>query len=68
MVRTLAGQYVTATPKDVDLMDVSPDQIWSVATAIPFLEQRRQPRADGVLNMQRQAVPLPVTDAGDRHR
>src|SRR5579859_6768474 len=37
--RTHAGHYVTATPKEVDLIDVSPEQIWSVTTAmIPFLE------------------------------
>ncbi len=62
--RTLAGQYVTATPKDIDLMDVSPDQIWSVATAmIPFLEHDDANRALMGSNMQRQAVPLLVTDA-----
>ena len=33
------GELVLAAPKDVDLMDVSPNQIWSVTTAlIPFLE------------------------------
>ena len=62
--RTLAGQYVTAAPKDVELMDVSPDQIWSVATAmIPFLEHDDANRALMGSNMQRQAVPLLVTDA-----
>src|SRR5216110_3191084 len=30
--RTQAGQYVTVVPNEVQLMDVSPDQIWSVAT------------------------------------
>jgi DNA-directed RNA polymerase subunit beta len=62
--RTLAGQYVTAAPKDVDLMDVSPEQIWSVATAmIPFLEHDDANRALMGSNMQRQAVPLLKTDA-----
>ncbi len=62
--RTLAGQYVTAEPKDVDLMDVSPEQIWSVATAmIPFLEHDDANRALMGSNMQRQAVPLLKTDA-----
>ncbi len=57
--RTLAGQYVTVSPKDVDLMDVSPEQIWSVATAmIPFLEHDDANRALMGSNMQRQAVPL----------
>jgi DNA-directed RNA polymerase subunit beta len=64
LCRTLAGQYVTVAPGDVDLMDVSPDQIWSVATAmIPFLEHDDANRALMGANMQRQAVPLLVTDA-----
>ncbi|MHB8659544.1 MAG: DNA-directed RNA polymerase subunit beta [Solirubrobacteraceae bacterium] len=62
--RTQAGQYVTATPEEVDLIDVSPEQIWSVATAmIPFLEHDDANRALMGSNMQRQAVPLLVTDA-----
>ena len=62
--RTQAGQYVTVAPKDVDLMDVSPEQIWSVATAmIPFLEHDDANRALMGSNMQRQAVPLLKTDA-----
>jgi DNA-directed RNA polymerase subunit beta len=64
LCRTLAGQYVTVPPKQVDLMDVSPDQIWSVATAmIPFLEHDDANRALMGSNMQRQAVPLLKTDA-----
>jgi DNA-directed RNA polymerase subunit beta len=55
---------VTVGPKDVDLVDVSPDQIWSVATAmIPFLEHDDANRALMGSNMQRQAVPLLKTDA-----
>jgi len=62
--RTQAGQYVTVSPKEVDLMDVSPTQIWSVATAmIPFLEHDDANRALMGSNMQRQAVPLLKTDA-----
>ena len=62
--RTQAGQYVTVAPKDVDLVDVSPEQIWSVATAmIPFLEHDDANRALMGSNMQRQAVPLLVADA-----
>ncbi len=62
--RTLAGQYVTVPPNEVDLMDVSPEQIWSVATAmIPFLEHDDANRALMGSNMQRQAVPLLRTDA-----
>ncbi|HEY4094904.1 MAG TPA: DNA-directed RNA polymerase subunit beta, partial [Baekduia sp.] len=64
LCRTLAGQYVTVGPRDVDLMDVSPEQIWSVATAmIPFLEHDDANRALMGSNMQRQAVPLLKTDA-----
>src|SRR5207237_10362568 len=51
-------------PKDVDLMDVSPDQIWSVTTAlIPFLEHDDANRALMGSNMQAQAVPLLKTEA-----
>jgi DNA-directed RNA polymerase subunit beta len=64
LCRTQAGQYVTVPPKDVDLVDVSPEQIWSVATAmIPFLEHDDANRALMGSNMQRQAVPLLKTDA-----
>ncbi|MDP1847538.1 MAG: DNA-directed RNA polymerase subunit beta [Solirubrobacteraceae bacterium] len=62
--RTLAGQYVTVDPREVDLMDVSPEQIWSVTTAmIPFLEHDDANRALMGSNMQAQAVPLLRTDA-----
>src|SRR2546426_10437614 len=45
-------------------MDVSPDQIWSVATTlIPFLEHDDANRALMGSNMQRQAVPLLKTEA-----
>jgi DNA-directed RNA polymerase subunit beta len=64
LCRTQAGQYVTVSPKDVDLMDVSPDQIWSVTTAmVPFLEHDDANRALMGSNMQAQAVPLLKTDA-----
>jgi DNA-directed RNA polymerase subunit beta len=64
LCRTQAGQYVTVAPADVDLVDVSPEQIWSVATAmIPFLEHDDANRALMGSNMQRQAVPLLKTDA-----
>ncbi|MBJ7520861.1 MAG: DNA-directed RNA polymerase subunit beta [Solirubrobacteraceae bacterium] len=62
--RTQAGQYITVPPAEVDLVDVSPEQIWSVATAmIPFLEHDDANRALMGSNMQRQAVPLLKTDA-----
>ncbi len=64
LCRTQAGQYVTVTAKEVDLIDVSPQQVWSVATAmIPFLEHDDANRALMGSNMQRQAVPLLVPDA-----
>ncbi|MBM3666639.1 MAG: DNA-directed RNA polymerase subunit beta [Actinobacteria bacterium] len=52
-------EAITVAPKQVDLMDVSPTQIWSVGTAlIPFLEHDDANRALMGSNMQRQAVPL----------
>ncbi len=46
------------------MIDVSPQQVWSVATAmIPFLEHDDANRALMGSNMQRQAVPLLVADA-----
>ncbi len=64
LCRTQAGQYVYVAPNEVDLIDVSPEQIWSVATAmIPFLEHDDANRALMGSNMQRQAVPLLKTDA-----
>src|SRR5205807_6826888 len=46
-------------PSEVDLMDVSPKQIVSVATSlIPFLEHDDANRALMGANMQKQAVPL----------
>ncbi len=51
-------------PDDVSLMDVSPKQIVSVATAlIPFLEHDDANRALMGANMQRQAVPLVRAEA-----
>src|SRR5213082_2452369 len=59
LCRSREGEVVTEAPKQVDLMDVSPTQIWSVATAlIPFLEHDDANRALMGSNMQRQAVPL----------
>ncbi len=51
-------------PAEVQLMDVSPKQIVSVATAlIPFLEHDDANRALMGANMQRQAVPLIQAEA-----
>jgi DNA-directed RNA polymerase subunit beta len=63
LCRASEEEYASAVPKDVDLMDVSPTQIWSVATAlIPFLEHDDANRALMGSNMQRQAVPLVKPD------
>jgi DNA-directed RNA polymerase subunit beta len=66
-------KYVTGRHKEdilemeantIDLMDVSPKQLFSVATAmIPFLENDDANRALMGSNMQRQAVPLLMTDS-----
>ncbi|MCP5028585.1 MAG: DNA-directed RNA polymerase subunit beta [Actinomycetia bacterium] len=54
----------TVSPAEVQLMDVSPKQIVSVATAlIPFLEHDDANRALMGANMQRQAVPLVRAEA-----
>jgi DNA-directed RNA polymerase subunit beta len=64
LCRSREGEAVTARPKDVDFMDVAPAQIVSVATAlIPFLEHNDANRALMGANMQRQAVPLMITQA-----
>ncbi len=69
-----AEEYIEATPADVHLMDVSPKQIVSVATAlIPFLEHDDANRALMGANMQRQAVPLlrpqaPLVGTGMEYR
>jgi len=53
------GEFVQVRPQDVDYMDVSPDQLVSVAASlIPFLENDDANRALMGSNMQRQAVPL----------
>ena len=58
------GEFLLMPPDQIDLMDVSPKQIVSVAAAlIPFLENDDANRALMGSNMQRQAVPLLRTDA-----
>jgi DNA-directed RNA polymerase subunit beta len=53
------GEFVMAKPEEVTLMDVSPNQLVSVAASlIPFLENDDANRALMGSNMQRQAVPL----------
>ena len=59
------GGEIDLVPRErIDYMDVSPKQVVSVATAmIPFLENDDANRALMGSNMQRQAVPLMVTEA-----
>ena len=64
----VSGRYRDETSefakKNIDLMDVSPRMVFSVATSmIPFLENDDANRALMGSNMQRQAVPLMITDA-----
>ncbi|HEY8312965.1 MAG TPA: DNA-directed RNA polymerase subunit beta [Candidatus Baltobacteraceae bacterium] len=69
-----AEQYIEEPADRVQLMDVSPKQIVSVATAlIPFLEHDDANRALMGANMQRQAVPLlrpqaPIVGTGMEYR
>ena len=59
-----AGEFVMARPEEVNFMDVSPNQLVSVAASlIPFLENDDANRALMGSNMQRQAVPLLRTEA-----
>ena len=53
------GEFVVALPTDVDLIDVSPKQLVSVAASlVPFLQNDDANRALMGSNMMRQAVPL----------
>ncbi len=59
-----AGDTREAPSKDVDLIDVSPKQLVSAAAGlIPFLEHDDANRALMGSNMQRQSVPLMITDS-----
>ncbi len=58
------GDYIMSKPDAIEMIDVSPKQIVSVAAAlIPFLENDDANRALMGSNMQRQAVPLLRSDA-----
>ena len=60
----LRGDFPKKKPEEIDYMDVSPRQLVSVAAAlIPFLEHDDANRALMGSNMQRQAVPLLITEA-----
>ena len=62
--RGVGGEIAMFPKEQADMMDVSPKQVVSVATAmIPFLENDDANRALMGSNMQRQAVPLLVTEA-----
>jgi DNA-directed RNA polymerase subunit beta len=57
------NEFTISSPDKVELMDVSPRQVVSVAAAlIPFLEHDDANRALMGSNMQRQAVPLLIPD------
>jgi DNA-directed RNA polymerase subunit beta len=63
-VRHKEGEYAMVNSAEADLMDVSPNQLVSVAASlIPFLENDDANRALMGSNMQRQAVPLLTTEA-----
>ncbi|GAV21326.1 DNA-directed RNA polymerase subunit beta [Mariprofundus micogutta] len=54
-----AGEFIMATPAEINYMDVSPSQVVSVCSGlIPFLEHDDANRALMGSNMMRQAVPL----------
>jgi DNA-directed RNA polymerase subunit beta len=58
------GDFIDVEPAKVDYMDVSPKQLVSIAASlIPFLEHDDANRALMGSNMQRQAVPLLITEA-----
>ena len=58
------GEFIMARPETIDMIDVSPKQLVSVAAAlIPFLENDDANRALMGSNMSRQAVPLVRSEA-----
>jgi DNA-directed RNA polymerase subunit beta len=60
----IGGEFTLVRPEEVQYMDVSPNQLVSVAASlIPFLENDDANRALMGSNMQRQAVPLLKTEA-----
>jgi DNA-directed RNA polymerase subunit beta len=59
-----SGEFVISPREEIDRMDVSPNQLVSVAASlIPFLENDDANRALMGSNMQRQALPLMRTEA-----
>ncbi|MDD6916445.1 MAG: DNA-directed RNA polymerase subunit beta [Eubacteriales bacterium] len=64
VVTRYKDEFIEVPPMRVDYMDVSPRQVMSIATAmIPFLENDDANRALMGSNMQRQAVPLLMTES-----
>ncbi|MEG2670528.1 MAG: DNA-directed RNA polymerase subunit beta, partial [Oscillospiraceae bacterium] len=64
VVTRYKDEFLEVSPGKVDYMDVSPRQVMSIATAmIPFLENDDANRALMGSNMQRQAVPLLITES-----
>jgi DNA-directed RNA polymerase subunit beta len=60
----LQGDFPLSNPKDLEYMDVAPNQIASIAASlIPFLEHDDANRALMGSNMMRQAVPLMIPDS-----
>jgi len=60
----VAGEFTMVKREDIELMDISPNQLVSVsASLIPFLENDDANRALMGSNMQRQAVPLLMNQA-----
>jgi len=60
----VAGEFTMVERQEIELMDISPNQLVSVsASLIPFLENDDANRALMGSNMQRQAVPLLMSQA-----
>ena len=64
VIARLNTEFIEVTPTEVDLMDACPQMAVSVAAGcIPFLENDDNTRALMGSNMQKQAVPLMITDS-----
>ena len=64
VIARLNTEFIEVEPGDVDLMDACPQMAVSVAAGcIPFLENDDNTRALMGSNMQKQAVPLMITDS-----
>jgi DNA-directed RNA polymerase subunit beta len=60
----VSGEFMMVEKDQIELMDISPNQLVSVsASLIPFLENDDANRALMGSNMQRQAVPLLISEA-----